>query len=157
MINAGKYIARIKDFGVGTTKAGDPKAMVMFTLKDENGTSHDMTWNGSLKEGRAREITIDALLICGLKGDDLSRLSMGVESGILDVNSDVQLDIQHESFEGKTSAKIKWVNRPGGAAFRDKLTPDLAVQKMAGLNLKADIAARRKETGLADKKKDLPF
>lgn len=157
MINAGKYIAKIKDYGIGSTKAGDPKAMIMFTFKDENGTNHEMTWNGSLKEGRAREITIDALLNCGLKGDDLSQLANGIESNVLDANIEVELDIQHKEYEGKIGPRISWINRPGGAAFRDKMEHTIAVQKMAGLNLKADVMARRKEKGIPDKKDIIPF
>lgn len=67
MINPGKYTAKIKDYGIGSTKAGEPKAMILFTFKDQNGAEKELTWSGSLKEGRAREITIDALLTCGLK------------------------------------------------------------------------------------------
>lgn len=157
VVSPGKYTAKIKDYGLGTTQNGDPKAMILFTFKDQNGQDRELTWTGSLKEGRAREITIDALLVCGLKGDELSTLASGVEGSALSADQEVQIDVMTEEYEGKAYSKIKWVNRLGGAAFREKMNHGMAVQKMAGLNLKADVAARRKETGVTDKKEDLPF
>lgn len=150
-----KYTARIKDYGIGTTKAGDPKAMVMFTFKDENGTSVDMTWSGSLREGRAREITIDALLVCGLKGNDLSKLAQGAESGVLDLNRDLSITVEEEEYNGKTYKKIKWINAPGGAGFRD-IDPS-TVKKLTGMNLSGDVEARRKQSGIKDKVDEVPF
>ena len=155
MVNAGRYTARVKDYGLATTMAGDPKVTVLFTFKDEEGKQQDMFWDGFLKSPKSKEITIDALLVCGLKGDDLTGFENGAESGKLDLSREVEIVVNHEEFNGKTRAKIAWVNRTGGASFKD-VSPD-AVKKLSGLNLKADIMARRKETGIEKPEEKLPF
>lgn len=154
MINPGKYTGRVKDYALGVTQKGDPKVMIIFTFKDEHGSQQELTWTGFLSE-KAKNITIDTLLNCGMKGEDIGALVAGVECGVLDTSIDVTLVIENEEYQGKTFPRIKWVNRPGGAAFKDKLT-SADVKKMPGLNLKADVLARRKETGLNEDEK-LPF
>lgn len=145
-VNEGKYTAKIKDYGIGTTKEGQPKAMIIFTFKDEKGLDQELVWSGSFKEGKAREITIDALLTCGLKGDNPLAMVGGIETGILNADQEVQIQVKNELYNDKTYSKIAWINKLGGRMFQDKVD----VQKFAGLNLKADVVARRKETGIKD-------
>lgn len=156
MIDPGRYLGKVKQYGIGTTKAGDPNVTVIFGFKDNLNQERELTWFGSLKEGRAREITIDALLVCGFKGNDIGALAGGPETGLLDLNTDVDLVVENEEYNGKVSTKIKWINRAGGAAFKDKADPSL-IQKMAGMNLKADVAARRAATGVKDSGDEIPF
>lgn len=154
MIAAGRYSAKIKGYGIGTYKDGSPKVMILFSFKDADEKQQELTWAGSLKEGRAREITIDALLVCGLRGEDIKALAGGVETGLLSTENDVSIVIEHEEYEGKTYARIKWVNPAGGGAFKKSTIAE--VQKMAGLDLKTDVLARRKETGISEDD-NLPF
>jgi hypothetical protein len=68
MINPGTYPAKVISHAISETRGGDPQAAVTFSF-DANGPK-TMTWYGSFKEGKAREITIKALLACGLKGNN---------------------------------------------------------------------------------------
>lgn len=136
--------AQITDYGIATTKTGNPQIMIKFNCED--GKSR--TWYGSLKEGRAREITIDTLLRCGFKGDDVSVLAGGHTSGQLDHNVELELVIENEvGQDGKTYERIRWVNLPGGSGFKNAMTQDDAVQVLKGLNLKSDFAARKASAG----------
>lgn len=150
-VQPGKYLAKVTDYGIGTTKEGLPQVLVMFAYKDKDQDEHSLIWFGSLKEN-AKPYTIDALLACGLKGNDLEVLADGVGNGALDTEKDVQITVEEHEWQGKKSMRIQWINEPGASSFRDKLTKGEAVQKMQGLNLKADVLARRQASG----KKDQP-
>lgn len=150
-IEAGRYEARIVNYGIGTTKAGNPQVMVLFEFEDKDQDRHEITWYGTLKEGRGQEITIDSLLVMGMVGNDLTALADGVESGLLNVDSPVNITVALETTEqGQTFAKVQWVNALGGKAFRDKLSKNEAQVKLGALNLKGAVMSRRKETGIQD-------
>lgn len=151
MINAGKYLGKVLDYGIGKTKDGEPNIMLMFGFKDSSGVDQDLIWRGSLKEGKAREITIDALLILGLVGNDLSLLAHGNGSGVLNQEKEVQLVVEHETYNGKTFAKVRYINEVGGGAFKEKMGKDEAITKLGGLNLGGDVFARREAKGYKDK------
>lgn len=171
-VKPGKYIGRVVDYGIGTTKNGDPQVMVQFRFEDSDHKTQQMTWFGSLKQGQEgkkapREITIDALLACGLATDEIESLANGPQGCALDEERDVQLTIEEETDDkGKVRSKIRWINIPGGAAFRDKLSFQDARIKLGALNLKGDVKFRRQQTGITNTHKpptdtaphdDLPF
>jgi hypothetical protein len=150
-IQPGIYQAKIVDYGIGHTKAGDPQVMILFEFNGAEGQRHEMTWLGTLKEGKGQEITLKALLTCGMRGNDIDALADGVVSNILDVNSPVNITLQLEpNQEGKQVLRVKWINAVGGKVFRDKLSRNEAKIKMGALNLKGAMAAVRAETGIKD-------
>jgi len=55
--------------------------------------------------------SMESLRACGFTGDDIDKFS--------DQNPDIecQIVVEHETFEGKTRAKVKWINKAGGGAF----------------------------------------
>src|SRR5690606_25930509 len=127
----GKYEAKPKQWGLGTTSKGNPQVIVLFGIDDQDGDHHEMTWFGTLKEGRGQEITLDSLLFMGFKGNDLTTLADGVEGGALDMDTPVSITIAEETNEkGQTFMKVQWVNRVGGAAFKDALSKKEAQVKL---------------------------
>lgn len=144
MVQAGKYLAKIVAYGVGESSSGKPRIEIKFGFKDAQGVDQTLWWNGYLTE-KSIQITAKALVNCGLKGTDYDELAKGAESGMLNMEAPVEVEVQNEEFEGKTRSKIAWVNRPGGAKFME---PGLAAQKLKGLNLGGAVAAARAETGI---------
>lgn len=73
-MKAGQYQAKITDYGLVGNKAGDGASVfVTFTVENEG----NITWYGSLKEGKAFEITYTNLLEMGFNGVDPTELSAG--------------------------------------------------------------------------------
>lgn len=115
MIDPGKYRARVVDAGMSKTKAGRERAEVDFAVEGET-----LTWAGYFGDnvdsgGKSlTERTFDALRACGLKDDDLSRLHelAGGEASVT---------VEHEEYEGKTRAKIRFVN-----PLRARMAPEEA-------------------------------
>lgn len=147
----GKHPAKVIDYGIGETKAGDPQVMVRFKLTMDGS---EINWYGSLKDGKPQEFTFTTLQkVLGMKGDDLLRLEGGSGSGTLDEEKTVELVIATEEWQGKTSTKVKWVNDYG--ASKAKKSIDQAVStKLKSLN--ASFKAYRKITG-ASGEEDLGF
>lgn len=155
-IEAGIYEASILDYGIGETKAGYPQVMIRFGFTDKDGHLHEMNWYGSLKEGKAQEITCKALLACGMKGNDLNALTDGVPSNTLDCSTNVRITIEEEPKEDGTGSrmKIRWINPLGG--LTKKLTKSEANVKLGALNLKGVMMAARAETGIQDRQTNQP-
>lgn len=159
-IIAGKFTAKIVDYAIRSTKNGDPEPTIRFRWDD-----HEWNWRGSLKEGKAREITLKALFACGFSGDDLSILAEGVVSGALDTDKELLLSVAIElGQDGKEYPVIKSINEIGWQGFQDTMDRGEAIRKMAGMNLKGEIAALKKSIPAATQKKtnvisvnDIPF
>ncbi len=139
MIAEGKYRGRgVPGTGVmGKTEKGMPQVGVEFELLDFPGQR--MTWYGNFSETTVGEdqkpiyqITLESLYHCGWISGDLQNLDG------LDQN-EVTLVVKHEEYNGKTRAKIAWVNKSGGGIAMKNAIPqnELAAfsAKMRGASL----------------------
>lgn len=154
-IKPGYYNGKIVKYGIGKTQSGNPQAMIQFQFQTPDGQSHTLTWYGSFSE-KAKKFTIDALLRCGLRVDNISILANGVESGALDTEKELSLDIRKEKGDdGKERLKIAWVNEIGSSAFKNIIPQVEAMSLLQGLE--ADVAMRRAETGIKKSDDDLGF
>lgn len=144
MITPGTYTAKIISHSITETKDGNPQASVTFSF-EADGKPQSMTWFGSFKEGKAREITVKALLVCGLKGNN--------PAGSLDIGREVSIVVEDdEGQDGKMRSRIRWVNALGGS--RNVIPQDMAKSKLA--DLEGAVMAARQATGIEDTD-DIPF
>jgi len=139
-LRAGSFDAKVKDYSIGTTKKGDPMAMVRFELFDSEGLAHIITWYGTFGTEKSAEITCEALAICGWSTKNPADLAKGKGSGVLSEDKIVSLTIAQDTYDGKTRMKIKYINPVGGGGFRNQMEHSDAVKLFNGLNL-AGIAA----------------
>jgi hypothetical protein len=138
----GIYEARIVNYGIGTTKAGDPQAMILFEYTDQEGQPHEVTWYGTFKEGKGQEITLKALLTCGFKGNDPSALTEGVEGKALDHDRIVKITIKEEtSQDGKKFMRIRWINEHNREL--KSMDRSAAKVKLGAMNLAGQLAMIR--------------
>lgn len=144
-LQPGKYLGKVTDCAIGKTKAGLPQVILMFDFDDNLGNSHSKMWFGSLKEGRAREITLNALLTCGFNGEDLLALNDG--PACLDIDKVVELKVENRPDQnGKVWANISWISTPGeetGGANRLDKTEAAAL--LSQTDLKADLFQAREK------------
>jgi hypothetical protein len=152
LIKPGPYEAKIVDYGIGSTKAGNPQVAIVFQFEDDTTVRHRLTWYGHFTE-KTLERTIDSLLICGMRGDDPRVLAGGPESGTLDMETEVSIVVEHEKDEeGHIRAKIRWINRAGGSSFR-KMPQEDVKRKLP--DLRGMVKMRRKETGMKNEPKSV--
>lgn len=139
MIAEGKHRGRgVPGTGVmGKTAKGAPQVGVEFEFLDIPGQR--LTWYGNFSETVVGEdqkpiyqITLESLYHCGWISGDLQNLDG------LDQN-EVTLTVKHEEYQGKTHAKIAWVNKAGGGIAMKNAMPtnELAAfsAKMKGASL----------------------
>jgi len=127
MIPEGEYQARAvtvdtEEYGpvwaqFGATETGTDQVAVTFEIISGPYKGERLTWFGYFTE-KATERTIQALRYCGLKGDDIM---LAMEQPI---DQEVQITIKHDTYRGKTRAKINWINPPGGGGFKLKKSLD---------------------------------
>ena len=166
MINPGTHNAKLVNYGIKTTQSGKPQIACLFEVVD-NGEISSLTWFGSFNEGKAQEITIKTLisvmdLFCEPSEIEsaLDKIANeGSDSGLLNMDKVYALVVEHETYEGKTRAKIRWVNNVGGAGSTfEKLAKGEGKKLFSGLNLGGTVAAfKSANPGLAKRKDVTPF
>jgi hypothetical protein len=136
MINEGKYKARATDAKLGVAQTGNDTVAVAFELLDHPG--EHITWYGYFTE-KTVDRTMESLRYCGWQGDDVSDLT-GISS------NEVEIVIEHEEDrEGKTRARVKWVNRAGSSKAQLKNEMNDAQKKAFAARMKgAALASRAK-------------
>lgn len=112
-----------------SSKNKTPQVVVTFEITTAEHAGTKIDWFGFLTD-KTTERTIESLRYAGWKGADLSDLS--------DLERDdtpvVALVVEHEEYEGKTRAKVQWVNREGGrgAAALPAAQAKAIAEKMRG-------------------------
>ena len=150
----GRFPGKVTDYGIGETQAGDPQVFVTFDVEFSLGVQ-SMTWFGSLKEGKAREITLKALLALGMKGG-VEALLDGPDGAAIRVGIDASLVTSEHEYQGSTSVRIDWVNAPGGGGVK-RAEPTAAKAKLLKLNLNGDLAKLRQTEPTRVDNGDVPF
>lgn len=128
MIDKGTYPAKAwTQVQFGKNANNKPFVRVKFELK--GGGS--IIWDGFLTD-EAAEKTLEQLETCGWNGKKLDSHLEGMGSKA------VELVIDHEEYEGKTYARVKWVNRPGGNVKNELSGGDFAAlqNRLAGVMAK---------------------
>lgn len=149
----GTHAARAIAAKLGETSKGDTQVAVEFEITDLPDGPRRITWYGFFTE-KTEDRTIEALRICGWTGTDFTDMQVG---------ADVSLVIEDDTWEGKTRAKVKWVNRPGGIAMAKPMDAAKAAAfsaRMKGKLLAFDQAAGTKQAAPSkppDAPADIPF
>lgn len=115
----------------GYTKENKRQVAVCFEVLDGPHAGHRLTWFGYFTE-KTTARTIQALRYCGFRGDDLAAAAAQT------LDQQVSITVEHAEYNGKVSAKVAWVNAPGGGGFklsapmkRDDMRKFAAEMKMA--------------------------
>lgn len=137
LIPEGKYRARVKTADFGFTSGGTEQVQVIFDLLDPDYDGRTVPWWGYFSEKTA-ERTMQSLRYCGWKGDDVTNLD-----GISD--NEVEIEVEHNTYNGKTNARVAWVNRVGGGGISVKSPMADAQRKAFAQRMKALAVKTRKE------------
>lgn len=109
-IKAGTYKAKINTYGMSVTKNDDMQIAILFDF-DQDGETKQLSWFGTLKEGKGIEITMKSLKIMGYDGNpQWYVLGKGPASQMLDMDKEYFIKVELETYENKTIPKIKWIN-----------------------------------------------
>lgn len=162
----GRHLVRVLGHVLGKSGTGTPHIAVSF----ENEAGDRITWYGYLSE-KALDRTVESLQILGW--------DFQADNGLIDrlngtdtlVNNMAEIVVEHEVYEGKINAKVKWVNAVGGglaAAIPDSDAATLAASLRARIMTSKKVAPSTRPSAAAsspagvgagndDELDDLPF
>lgn len=127
MMNEGAYAGLARKATLCETKNG--REQVAIELVSEDGeaiTAFRFFGDKTGKDGKTiTERTVIDLRVCGWTGDDLSDLSS------VNNTAAVEFVVQHEEYQGKVSAKVAFINSPGGGAFKAKPMDEKKAKRFA--------------------------
>lgn len=126
MLAPGEYRARAVKAQLGKAKSGNEQIGVEFDLLDFNGQR--IGWYGSFSDA-AFDITMRGLTAAGFRGSDVS------DTAWLEKAPEVILVVEHETWEEKVRAKVKFINSLGGVNMKNALVGSDAktfAQRMKG-------------------------
>lgn len=149
LIPEGKYSAGIVGASFGKSKNNNWQIAIQCQIDaaDADAPGELIAYVGTFTDA-ATPITFEAIRGCGYDGDDLEEFKMLADKGQL---GPVVIVIEHETYEGDTRARIKFINRPGGGAFKFK--EEMSAQDVRGFAASMK-AAMRSHTRPAPKKQD---
>ena len=143
MIDAGTSRAKARRAALGKSSTGKEQVAVEWEMLDAPSGQSSITSYHYFSSEKAIEIAMDQLRAGGFKGDDLSDLS----SLYPDANPpEVELVVAHEEYNGKWSAKVRYVNSLGGLAMAHPL--DETQAKAFAARMRGAIAAYDQARGL---------
>jgi hypothetical protein len=122
-------------FGRSKVK-GTPQVAVLFAILDDGPhKGRRLTWMGYFTED-AVDRTVDALRYCGFKGDELAALPTQT------LDQEVSIKVEHEEYDGKTRAKVAWVNAAGGGGMKMANPMDAAELRQFSSKFKSKVKSR---------------
>ena len=135
MIPAGNYIGTPVSAALGYTQGGKEQIAVLFELLEPAGER--LTWYGYFTE-KTFDRTIESLRACGWTGSALDEFAG--EAMPAGFDHQVELVVKHEEYNGKTLARIAFVNTVGaGVALKSAM--DGAQARAFAAKMKGRIAA----------------
>jgi hypothetical protein len=105
--------SKAQEWALGESEKGSAYIGISFKVKDTDGEEKFVSWRGFFTEATT-ERTIESLRAMGFEGDDLSNL-VGLDK------NEVELVVEDEEYEGKTYARVQWVNKPRGPGVKNQL------------------------------------
>lgn len=144
MISEGKVKARAVEADLGTTNNGKEQIAVCFRILEGPDDGQHITWYGYFSDA-AQQRTLESMRHCGWEGDDIAAINPQNMCG-LDAN-EVQLVIEHDTYNGKTAAKVQWVNKTGAGGVALNSRMDDAQRRAFAARMKGAAIASRKAAG----------
>lgn len=126
----------------GESKNGKQQVAINFEIITGEHAGRHITWFGYFVPAAATR-TIEALRYCGFRGDDLST------APTQKLNQRVQIVVEHDEYQGRKSAKVKWVNRGGNGGVKLAKPYDAKAMRDLAQQLKATVSIIPEEAGPA--------
>lgn len=133
----GSFMARALEGAAGYTSNGTKQVAILFEILEGPYAGKSFQWNGYFTDN-AKQATFDALFSLGWDGRDFVAFT-----GI--TTNEVPVTLEEDTYEGKTRIRVGWVNRQGGIAVKNRMSPAQAEELRA--EFAADIAAAAKRAG----------
>lgn len=139
----GWHMGRITDHGFSEASTGADQLFVAFQTDHGLITAYMQLSDKVTKTGKTIiEYTVDKLRACGFKGSSFGEL----EDGTALRGNEALVEVIHDTYEGKTTAKVNWIRDPNSsgvtrsASAAKSATRFDAVLKAAGVATAANVS-----------------
>lgn len=151
VIPAGRYTGKIVEYAI-TKRDGQssPELQVQFEF-DVPGVGKRKLTSYKYFTDKGRKYALQQLAVLGLRGNDPGVLVENhYGSGYLDEESEFEVEVIQETYQGKTKNKIGWINRPGagGVAKVEGSAADSLKSQLG--DLRGGMVQARKDTSTED-------
>jgi len=153
-IAAGRYKAQHQSHQFGFSKNGTKQICVQFKiLDDEESAGRTILWYGLFSEAKCGKMTqwersVLSIQYMGMVGDDLKN------PGPLETA--VEIEVEENEWEGKTSSRVSWVNRWGSQKISLKAPMSEQDVEQFAAAMQSRIADMARSNGAIDQDK-IPF
>jgi hypothetical protein len=142
LIKPGTYRAKPVAHTISEPKEGRADQIaIRFEFAYDDG-KRELTWFGSLHENALKH-TLNAIENCGFKYGSLADF---LRPDAIDYTREVDIVVEHNTYNGKTSARVTWVNRPGGIELKS-MAPEVARNRLASYDIL--LREHRKSAGMS--------
>lgn len=132
LVEPGYYDLKVKSFGANCTgEKKTPKAWVKF----DNG----LFWQGYWTDKTA-EKTSEQLVTLGFSGNTLDDMN---KEDALEVGKEVSCAVEHNTWDGKTTARVAWINAP----YQKKELDPTDAKVLQGVDVRGFLKEARKKLG----------
>lgn len=153
MITAGNKIARAKGIRFVKSQKGTMGLEVAFEF-EENGAPARMNWTGWLTDTSIKNTLRTLVEVLDYSGDETvvdvpegdARTGMLANQDAINRQKQVELVVEHEEYEGKQRARIKWVNNVGGGQFAG-VAPQEVRSQLGAIGFKAHFLSAKQQAG----------
>lgn len=137
-------VATYAQFGVSKEKQ-TKQVCVNFEILDDAWAGVRLAWFGYFTQ-KTWERTVESLRYCGFKGDDLESVVRQA------LDQEVSIVVEHHEYNGKTYARVAWVNASGGGGMKlanqmsaNDLRMFSAQMKQRGIGKIGEVAGKKAE------------
>jgi hypothetical protein len=145
--NPGDYMVRASKCELTETRNGDPQVYVRLETSD----GHHLDWYLGFKSDKAEQYAIKSLRSMGWRGDDFSRLSAE------DLPNEVEARVEHDTYNGETKLKVKWVNGPNDGPRTKPLDSNKAMSFAERMKAKVAAVDAKLAAEGASRSDEIPF
>lgn len=175
MINPGKYLATIKDYGIRTVGENKTPQMQIEFLTKEAQTVYFQNFltPGTTTSNYFSNLMKTLVETGALKTKSFTDISKGIEGGALDTTVELEIVVTEQldkdgqpvtNKQGEPYMTVKYINNPNRSGMEGKLAAEEAISVLSGLNLDAAILEAEQATGVEVgskkpdfSKDDIPF
>lgn len=133
---------------------GNQQIALPFEITQGEFAGHNLTWLGTFHDTADKngttgtERVLESLMFTGWQGDDPTELmEIGDEQAKQMMPDEVDLVCEPDTYDGKTTLKVKWVNKPGAGRFAFKEPATKADLKSFAAQMKAMVRGMRGANG----------
>lgn len=129
-VKAGKYKAKIADYGAVQNAKGETQIKVTFDLLD---LGEKYSWFGNVTNDVGQKITTKNLITMGANPSNIDKVELGKNSDVLNTEKTFELVIEEREYNSKKYLQVKYINDPSAYKSQEYTAANGAFAGLKGI------------------------